>query len=419
MPPNSPALPGSHVIQSRPLSGMERLWLVADRIAPPFANQMVLEGEGLPDPSAAGGWEQVLTALAEAQPGCRVRLRGWLGGCHWLADGPLPELRELDASGWDGCSPAGAPFLQQRLDPWRGPVCQILLLAGSPSRVVLRTHHAATDGRGTLLFAEALFAVLRGERPAQASAGPLTDEGLAVLHGARPATRLPEDSRSPTGAAESKGPLEMTWVRRRVAPCPSPLLPRVTLALARSAAASDHVPQPSTFRVGIPVDLRRHAAGLQSSANLTGIVHLELHALMQEPDPLAACSRELQRLLGERAELGAVLAARFTRGLPLALLAWTGQAAAHRTLRRGLFGASAAISNLGRLELDRLSGGGFRAERCFFVPPGNPGLPLFLTCTGDPAGVELCAAAPRVLADGGRLDGLLDGLSRELEAGTA
>ena len=35
----------------RRLSGIDRLWLVADRQHPPFVNQMVLEGEGYPVPA--------------------------------------------------------------------------------------------------------------------------------------------------------------------------------------------------------------------------------------------------------------------------------------------------------------------------------------------------------------------------------
>jgi len=86
----------------------------------------------------------------------------------------------------------------------------------------------------------------------------------------------------------------------------------------------------------------------------------------------------------------------------------------HRSLRTGAHGSTAILSNLGRLDLAAFSGGGFQARRVFFIPPGNPGLPLFLGISGDDTGVELCGTMPLGLATDGRLGRLLESLGEGL-----
>ena len=49
-------------------------------------------------------------------------------------------------------------------------------------------------------------------------------------------------------------------------------------------------------------------------------------------------------------------------------------------------------------------------QRVLTVVPGTPGLPLFISLTGDPDGIEICAAAPRALADRAKLTALLERL---------
>lgn len=423
--------PGSEVrrerVATRSLTGTERMWLAADAIHPPFVNQMVLEGHGLP--SAPGGdWTQVMERVCRAQPGWRMRLHGALGWTRWRADGPLPAVREVDGSAWSGLDGEGAPFLKDPLDPWRGPAAEVILVRGYTPRVVLRTHHALTDGQGALLFARAFFAVLRGQAPPVAQAGPLTDWGLARNLRVPPAPARPPTSVAPQGAAED-APLQVAWHRLRVPNPTSPqgarfqkLVPRVALALARSALVSSGAPGPvqgalpvdATFVVGVPADLRGQVTGCVSTANLTGMVHLPVHEILARPDPLG----ELAHLLAQEAGSGIAAATPRAAGalawVPLSLMVREGRRAIVRDLARQRFGVSAVLSNLGRLEPDTFSGGGFQARSAFFIPPGNPGLPLFLTLTGDPEGVELCATVPRALDTRDRTPRLLDSLARTL-----
>jgi hypothetical protein len=392
----------------RRLSGMERLWLVADRLHSPFVNQMVLEGEGYPVPPRS--WPEILTSIAAAQPSVRARLHGWLGRSRWAADGPLPPLRELEAPDWLGQGPEGAAFLTASLDPATGPTCEILVVKGPPTRVITRTHHALMDGQGTLLLARALFAALRGEELPCAELGPMNDAMLMRELDVAAEQMLPTDSVAPQGSADGVE-MRVTWRRRRVEGRFSALLPRIALALARWHP----LPAGRSFRIAVPVDLRSHSPGLSSSANLTGLLRLDVAEHLQAPVPLQSLAQALGDGLARRDAGGVIVAAEFARFLPLRFMAWFARWGARQALRHGRYGPSAILSNLGRLPLEEFSGAGFSARRCFFIPPGNPGLPLFLTTTGDATGVELCATVPQSLATRGRDVELLDVLEKALK----
>jgi hypothetical protein len=390
----------------RSVSGLERVWLAARQVAPPFANQLVLEGQGEPAPSQ--GWPALLERLAEAQPGCSMKLAGVLGGMRWVEGGPRPAVLRIDGSAWNGMGPEGAPFLERPIDPRRGPIVEILHLEGNPTRLVIRTLNAATDGAGMLLLARGVFALLRGEEPPRAVAGPTHDEQLARSLGVQPSPPLPHDCASPTGPASAEP--GCTWARVRV-PNTTEVVPKLALAIAehtRSRGSRQPV------RVDIPVDLRRWAPQLQSSANLTGWMQLPAHLQLGAEDPIQAVRYVMNDGLQRKAAAAHVLSAHFARSTPLPLLAWLGKRMAATSQRDGRYGTSAVISHFGRLDLADFSGGGFEAQRAFFVPPGSPGQPIFLTSVAGPEGLDLCLAVPCALASGGRLQELLDALRRAL-----
>jgi hypothetical protein len=395
----------SDSMPERPVSGVERLWLAADRLAPPFVNQMVIEGrEGGPHADLER-WGEALAEVARLQPGCRLRLAGSLRRTRWVADGPIPRVVEVDGSLWDGVQPEGAPFLMRPLDPVRGPVVELLIVRGTPPRVVLRTHHAAMDGMGTMLAAEGLFSVLRGDAPDVAGLGGPIDLEIARESGRSAEEAPPLDLAPPFDGVSAGIEAGVTWRRRRFEGSPRRLVARLATRIARVVGAP--------IRVDVPVDLRRMRPGLRSNANLTGLVRLPVAPTQGSVQVAADLAGRVEA--GEASDF--VLAADRFRNLPLALLESGGRSAARAAISLGRFGTTATLSNLGRIEPGRLTGGGFAARRVFFVPPGSPGLPLFVALSGDPEGVEICASAPMGLAADGRLDRLLDRLMEGLYEG--
>ena len=150
---------------------IERRTSVVDRLftghinrkgAPPIqrVNQFVLEGEG---DLVLKDWQNAVVGAVAAYPAIRLICKGHLGFTRWVNEGPLPHVELIENHHWNGISSEGAPFAQRTLSLREGPCAEIILLPGSPARVVFRTHHALMDGMGMLIFIEAVFQALRGE----------------------------------------------------------------------------------------------------------------------------------------------------------------------------------------------------------------------------------------------------------------
>ena len=372
----------------RRLFGLERLWLAADRSWPPFVNQLVVEGEGEADPDAL---LRALPALAAAWPAARARLQGRLGGCRWVADGRPPAVRE--GGDWDGVSPH--PALSARLDPACGPIVEVVRFTG---RIVVRTHHAAFDGRAAWPLAVDLGRALRGE-PLEGATFSGVEEPPAP--GPRPPAP-PADSPlavpgRPGGGAEPR------WALRSLPAAPRHAVVRIALGLA--AARGERV------RVSVPVDLRP-APRPAVAANLTGFVRLDV--LLDED--VAAVAARLRAAVHSPEPHASLHAADGLHVWPVWLLAALASASASAQLRARRVPGTASISNLGLQDAAVLDHAGFRGRALYWLPPANPGSGAFITLTGHAGGLELVVGLPAGLAEGGRLDALAGVLAASLSA---
>ena len=417
----------------RSLSGVERLWLTAERIAPPFVNQVVFEAPSVSD-SQRLTRGQVVEAVAGLRgsvpilssclrglgPWARWSTDGVAGGeaIGWSGDAAEDLVLEVDGGGWTGESGVGAPWLRTVLAGGRRPPVSLVLVRGETrDRLILRTRHAATDGRGTLGLAERIFAALRGEEPTALPMGPITDFDLASRLG-RSAETAPEPDQpfvlalpsavcpkfeAGTSKANDAGSEQVLWARATATKTSgSPL---------RSLISSLSTASEQALRFDIPVDMRRHVPGLESSANLTGLVRLEV----APGEPAVDVMDRLGKLLDGGAEADFVLGAQRLRGLPLWLLETGGKHGLKRSQESGQFATAGTLSNLGRLHPERYACAEFPTERVYFIPPGSPGLPLFATLTGGPLGVELCIAAPSWLIGQDDLSAAVERIVREWE----
>ncbi len=390
---------------SRPVSGVERLWLAAARIGPPFMNQVIVEGEGT---LTLEELTRAVQTAAEAQPNTRARLKGVLGWCRWVDSGLPVPVRAAEVPDWDGRSDRGAPILLESPEPGAGH-CEVLLLRGPKTWIVVRSKHAVMDGRGTVLFAEAIFAVLRGETPLHAPFGPPTDADLALGRGRHGETAPAPDCAAPGLSGTDEAVLH--WARRTVQASPRGMLPRLVLALVRRTDPG------ARCRIDVPVDLRRHRPELVSNANLTGLIRVSGDSHRGVADPLRSLKGEIGRRVERNEEADFVLAARSLRWVPVAWMERLGRKAAAQAVESGRFGTTATLSNVGRVDLAALSGGGFSARAVFMIPPGSPGLPLFLGLIGGPTGIEMMATVPGAVCSRESLEALLEELGQALQEG--
>jgi hypothetical protein len=394
----------------RMVSCTERLWHVANQLYPPFANQLVFEGEGGTEGEFdRARWVEALRRVTEAQPGCRIRLRGFCRTSHWTPDGQPPRLRIVDGSRWNGQSAEGADFLREGLDADTGPVTEVLLLRGNPPRVIIRTLHAVMDGRGTILFAAGLFAALRGEAPPAAPVGPPTDGDIAATLTDRKSARLSRTSPLLTGTRRDHG-LDTTWLRATVSGRVSKLLARFSLALARHA----QVPDPEKIRFAYPVDLRRHRPDLQSNANLTALCIIPVGEYLTRDDPTQAFGQGILQAIERSEHASDTLNRSMLRDWPFWLMRLVGVVVRGPKLLATHDEHSGLISNLGYIDTAGFGAPDFKSHRVFFIPPMVGTMEAFATLTGYPGGVDICLGAPVALASEGRLKRLIDAVAQEL-----
>ena len=387
---------------TRQMSFNERIYAAMDEVCPPIYNQLIFEGEGVLDP---GAWLRAVDKASEANPGSRLVLKGFLGLSRWVDSGLTPRVREVHAPQWDGFGPVGAPFLEERLLFREGPTCEVVLIHGDIPRVGFRTHQAVMDGRGTLTWAEDVFRALRGENVI-GSSSTLTDVEMVKSFQNRKRKPFPPEHLSPTGTARGNE-RGVVWKRARIRGSFARVLPRCAVLLAREARSISE----GVVRFGVPVDLRRHRKDLRSTANLSFALYIEVKPDTTEEQIAQDLAFQLEHgyegMLSRGDELFRHLPMRLIRSQGLRIIA-----ARHAS---GRYSLSGVLSNLGRIDLKPFEGGGFKAVGFWAIPPRNEYHPLFLAMMGYEDCLELILSMPAVLASGGRMDAILDGLVRGMK----
>ncbi|MEU2718410.1 non-ribosomal peptide synthetase [Streptomyces sp. NPDC007205] len=382
----------------RPVSPNEWLYLAFEgATGAPFVIQLVVEGRGT---IALGELGRAVARASEATPGARLAVSGRL----WADTGQSPVARQ---------APDLEAVLRGPLAPGTGRSCEVVVVPGgsadadAPTALAFRAHHAAMDGRGLLGWTLDVFRALRGEEPVGA---PSSLDEVALLEqltggAGSPAPRRPRQRarwRSPLGGPrQDSGSDAPHWARRTLDGVHQALVARI------AAAVTDHAGTPA--RVMVPVDLRRHCAGLRASANLSLPVFLE----GRPGRPWEAWQQELLRALADGAELAAGEerdAARLPQGV-LRLLGRTTSAAA-RVLDR--YPCTALVSHLGRIEPADVCVPGFEADTAYSLPVRVPLVPVSFTTLEFGRHTQLVVSAGRgrsVAAAASLLDAVCEKLS--------
>jgi hypothetical protein len=389
-------------VYSRKVSLNEKLWIAADRVSPPFANRMIIEGSGTID---IPGLESAVKTASDANPGSRIIMGGIPGRARWIDSCSETRVREVDGSGWSGFSSEGAPFLLEALPPIsKGPLCEVMLIHGTPLRICFRTHHAIMDGRGTMLWAEDIFRALRKEPPI-GSHSTLTDMDLPIPFKNDSTGPRPGGCIAPTGASEGneRGTL---WIRRHIEGRFKNLLSRVAILTADEAR--EHSDGKVIFNV--PVDRRTDDIG-PSTANLSVGINMEiLPGMTQEifTDNFKKQMRDQSRNIG-------LLLRSIYPLIPIWLIARGLDSAASRMRSSGRYQVSGLISNLGRIPVERFRTESFRASAAFFLPLNVDFIPSFFVLSGTENSLEILLGMPLALSCGGRIEKLMDRIAADLK----
>jgi hypothetical protein len=367
---------------ARKVSQIERGYLNAALQGTHQLIQTVVEGEGTIDPAAL---TEAVRVATDSAPGLAVVRRGptWRGG------GPLPAVIVHAPD-------EGDDFLYRDIDVVRGPVCELHLIPGPVTRLVVRVSHIVTDGRGLQQWLADVFQVLRGTAPAGSPALVDDTHFLAAAGKVAPAPKPARVSGFP--AVLGRGPAEdlPMWIRRTVPGRPSAVTARVAAAISRHLHGQ-------AGRLIVPVDLRRHDRTVRSTANLSAQLLIDL----RRDDSWRRLHAELLGALLRKREV-AQLTGDFRRTNPFANTLREAQAQ-----DESHFPCTAIVSDHGPVHLERYEVPGFRPLGFHTLPMLVPYAEMFVSsCQSDDA-TELTlscrrrpgarAAAEAILDDAARL----------------
>ena len=392
----------------RPVSATERYNLVFNELNP-FNVNFVVEGEGKLELQQ---WQNAVAQAAEANPGCRVRLKGMLGFSRWVDSGITPTVSELDTSAWSGYSSANAMFLQNKFEPLNGgPIFDILISNGNPARLVFRGCHCAFDGRGIIHLASEIFRAMRGE-PLLGALSPLTDANVRDAHRKHIPTSLPPmPNVIPILPSEDPDQIETDktahyiWRRSSVPKKIPKILPKSLLFLANHAQQFSR----GSTAFTIPIDFRGLRTEALSTGNLTGFLNVRV----AEDDTSKAVMLNIHKSIRSYHDCYIGTNTRKILWTPLnQLVEKLRQKSSHQLYTANNKVMSAGVVSLGYFDSKQWSCEQFKAITGFGIPGAVGRLNVFLlntdTCT------EILVSAPHTFNHQGQLDEMLARMTSSL-----
>jgi hypothetical protein len=376
----------------------------AKTLDPPRIITLVLEGESRVTPAQ---WRDAMRCVVDANPGIRLRIRGFRQRARWTNDGaPPPQVRVIENCQWDGSSHRGIEVIEQTPLPVQtGPATELIIATGKITRVLLRTPHAVMDGMGVLHLFQELFRALRGESLLGTNA-PFSDVDLM-----RAVT-----SEGWKGEGGGEGPIPLTggaqgtsfgdvWQRLTLPASPQQnLMGRVAEVAARYAWTFG----PGPVRIAVPVNLRRHLPGLRSTMNFSGLLHVGMSSSETADD----FRRKVREGLEQNRDAAYPAVAECIRYLPFGWIDRLTGRTSENYLRRKLL-ETVLITNLGVIDMAPFTCPQFEPDNYYSLPVmGNS----FISLSACGAHLNFVVGMPAVYASAGRLERLLDLLREEFSA---
>lgn len=385
------------------VSAVDRFFVAVNEVRPPFVIQLLLEGDGDPDPDAL---DEALERAAAVNPGCTLRLVEDEEEPRWVL-GPVPSLTLIDAPDFDASSGEAAPCLLWPIDAKVGPTCELLKIRGQGGRsyLVFRALHAVMDGQGTLLWVKDVFRALRGEAPIGHSSTATVDQLIRDLNS--PRRPYPKaDALHPYGPGDPQAPGTFHWRRVKL---DGPLDPLASGKMAVALAERARRGREGVVRINLPTDLRPLRPDERTTGNFFNSLFLEVPPGATVDGIALKIIQLLYKKEGTKSvgiysadEIGSLSAFRVKTYWDFTHL--------HDT---GLYAFSATLSHLGVVRGAELSAPGFAARGAFFVPlVGDSG--CVVSINGFDQHTEVAVGLSARFAAGGQLAELAELVRRAL-----
>ncbi len=321
--------------------------------------QCMIEGVGEIDEAAL---RCAIEKSTDAIPAARFVLKGFWGFKRWTAVGPLPRLRCIE-SNWSGESLNDADFLDAGLDIFEGPVAEVVYVTGRKTHLVFRVHHAVMDGNGFLDFVTSFFKALRNEG-LESFLSPLIAEDIFSANAKKPNAFINTDVATPLGEVflptlMPSRPVYQRLTLRGMVPF---ILPKLMLDMA-DIARSKNV---GLVRFFLPVNLRRYKATEKTSANLAGVINVEVKAADNERSLIKKINTQMDESRFANSAMRMIAA--ISLWVPFFVLQFLARRVQQRPVAKKRYIYSGLMNTIGPLRLVDFSTRGFKAETIVCAP---------------------------------------------------
>lgn len=388
-------------------SPLEFTYIGAD--SPPISNtvnQFLSQGTGSINKSKL---TDALRQAADANPGIKLRLRGFWGWRYWDDAGAYPIVEEIEAPDWDGLSSENCPRIGQYIDLRKDPLVQASIIHTRQDVYLLfRTHHAITDGRGTVHFLADAFRIMRGEKPV-GSTSKLTEWDIAMRE-ERPPRPVVEGNCIPVTPFASR-PLERgcRWQRFVWNGDKNKLTAKIMIALAQLAWENNG---DGKVLIRIPADLRRYLKADEgiTTANCSGALDFEI----TPENSLNQIRSQLVKAMRNKEDLSPFAENhRYARWLPPSMFR-NNPEILRKTHESRRYRMSAIVTNLGDVDLAPFTLDTYKPKELFGVPIAMENRPMYVGAATQGEDTGIMVGVPKALADQQQLQQFCVALAQKL-----
>jgi len=361
----------------------------------PHENTIVLEGIGNFDVDSV---KIAVAKAVEANPAVAIKLVGKRNRASWVASNSMPSVRQIHDVQWDGYSDEGSSFIYDTTLSLRdGVVAELILVEGEKSFLIFRSLRAVMDDIGSMHFLEDVFRAIRGE-PLKGSNNTIKDTDLMQSLNS---TQFKVDTGIQvarlTGDAQGDEHGD-TWRRVSVEGPQIWLIPRIAVALAEF---SRHYSDDQVL-ISVPVDMRRHREELRSTMNFRAMSFVQV----SEDDSATDFHKNLQKMLSTNSEAYYMNELDWLRYLPFSWLELF-FCRTHKNYRDKPIFETAMVSEMNGYKSADLSSDTFKAKHLYGIPlTGN----AYSFVSSMDNRIDITIGMPKVYANNGRMDRLLDHL---------
>lgn len=371
-----------------------------------MVNQFLSQGTGTIDKEKLA---DALRKAADANPGIRLRMKGFWGWRYWDDEGAYPVVEEIDAPHWDGLSSEHCPRLGEYIDLRKDPLCQAsIIYAKHDVYLLFRTHHAITDGRGTVHFLMDAFRIMRGEQPV-GSTSQLTEWDIAMRE-ERPPRPVVEGNCLPVTPYPSR-PQERgcRWRRFVWQGDKNKLTAKIMYALAALAWQNNG---DGKVLIRIPADLRRYIREDEgfTIANCSGALDFEV-----KPDSsLNQIRSQLVKAMRNKEDLSPFAENhKYARWLPPSMFRYHPDTL-RKTHESRRYRMTAIITNLGDVDMMPFTLDTYKPKELFGVPIGLENRPVYVGASSQGDRTGIMVGIPNALADQQQLQQFCEILGEKL-----